>query len=814
MEVKLHADAERVLEIIRMSIRQERMAETPENIVDAAVAAFLEMSRRRDCSRMSELLQIVLVHRDFLRDDAGAAEFVRVVLDFKDEKTYSQGFRIIRQFMRSGRLLMSHFRILLEDCFGKTTHKTKSIVLIKEFAQMEAFRDALVEHILRLTGVDFVRHINCFFDDVSPCIDVRARLDEFVDAGLFADDTEDARRLYSECCDLIHNYAMRSVESAEEEFGYIAMHLKTLFGVPFPRGDKLVRTFSILSERDLLVFLRENRHVLRMDVEIKRHVMNELLEAKLKNEQIYAFMRSVRHILVPEFMELIRQMAGKYVEGDTRYYFALGTVVNILGAERFFELLDIPVDIRTWASVVRGSSNDDLSFFVKLYRQNEQSLERTTVLNCLPAFCNYGSDHEERIEEVLQIMRANVGGQNAFSSICTALSRLIHSHQANLRSELILRNPIPVSASQRILQAVHSSSIALDILNVAMLRDSNESDDALFKLMETNDFGLTSRVFGHILQHPDNATLQIGNTHLDISDVLRIARFFVPRISADLDIVSKVLELSLSQSAVQKKAYQLLYHMQLHDRIGMCICDSLFSEEASKATSRWRVSLIHLVYERGCLCFPARKREYLNRMLPVVILGLKTGNAKTRKTGLDVLEELVGSFDEADFDFYCRLMVAGMSSENIVLRCGILEALTLLVESHSSRLSDDVVDAVYSSCVATSRTGKDAVLHVLRFLGALMKNRSVNPQRCIEVLELYADSYRSKYMRDIKQVVSVLAERDVEVPKKLRRLINTQPRGPVSSLQITKKNDVVIREESRARPAAGHRKNRRRSIKN
>lgn len=810
MEVKLHSSAERVLKVIKSSMKSERMSETPENIVDAVVTTFLEMSRRNDKFRIPELLQIVLTHKDFLKDDVRTTDFIRrVLLDFKDEGIYNQGFRIIKHFIRNGKFCMSHFRLLLLDCFGSKILKTKSITLIREYLGVEGFRDELVKHILGLTGVDLVRHINCFFDVVGEKVDLKSKLDELSNPDLFKD-IDRSGGLYSECCDLIYKYTEMKMSIAtpdEGTFEHIIDKLRILFSIPLPRGDKLLKTFSLLSEKDFVVFLKENRHLLRLDTDVKRSVRNEILEAKLNNEQIHGFVKSVRHILIPEFTDLIRYMAEEYMKQESRYHFALGAVVSVIGVEKFFSLVDIGPDIRTWASIMRSSSNTDISFFINLYQrfgEDRDAVGRVILLNCLPAFCNHCSDHSELIETLLMIMKDNMSNTNVFSSICTGLNKLIHSHQNNIKYELVLRNPIPISTSRRIMQAIHSSCIVMDILALAVGRESDESDELLFKLIGMDDLGFTEKIFQCILMYPKMDLLSIGRITLtDILDVMKIAKFFVSRMDPNLDVISKLLELSLSDGGgIQKRAYQLLYYMKLHNKIDICVCDSLFSEEVNEKTrnssQKWRVSLLYLVYCRGCLCFPDRKTEYFNRMLPVLIMNLKTGNAKTKKMCAESLDELVTGFDETEFEFYCRLMVAGMNSENTTLRCGILEAVTFLVEHHAARLPRDFMLSIFDGCISTSRLGREPVSHVLKFLNALVRTIPVNPEGYTEILELYADSFRNKHMRDIRATLDLLVDKGLEVSKKLRKLLKIRKsRTCLPNLQITKKNDVIITDEKK-----------------
>lgn len=827
MEFTPHRDVERVLGVIKSSMRQEGIPETPGNIVDAVIATFLDMKRRNSHSRVLELLQIVLIHKDHMDDNENTTRFIRSVLvDFRDEKIFSQGFRMIKHFIRNKRLCMSHFMILLEDCFGRKTLKTKSAGLIREYLGRGEFRERLVEYIRGLDGVEAVRHMNWFLGFVSGGLDVRQKLDEVTDRGVFVDvDSESTRKFYSECCDLMYNYTemeMSKERPCEDSFDYIIGRLKILFGIPLPRGDRLLRTFSLVSEKSFGMFLREKRHMMKLDSEIKKEIRNELLESQLKNSQVYEFMKSIRHILIPEFMDVIRHMGEKYVSGEEKYYFALGTVVSIIGVEKFFEVVDMSVvDIKRWGLILRGSTNNDISFFVKLYRHLEESkctdsIERTVLLNTLPAFCNYGSDHRGMIDVLLQIMKANISNPSVFCSICNGLDKLVSSHVKNLRNELILRNPIPVQMSQGILQAVDNSSIVLDILEASVRGGTRESDEILLRLIEMNDFGLSNDVFQFIVSHPSTGHLSIGGTVVsDLSDVLKIAKFFVTKAGRDFEMVSKLLELSVCEDyGIQKRAYQLLYYMKLYDKIELCICDSVFAEDRVERTKspsqRWMVSLVYQIYSSGCRCFPERRREYLNRMLPVIILPMKTGNAKAKKRCSECIEELVSGFDEVEFEFYCRLMVAGMNSESATLRCGVLEAVVLLMEGHRDRLPPGFVVSIYESCVSTSRLGREPVSHVLKFLGTVMGTTPVNPSACLEILELYIGSFKDRYGKEIQYVINQLVGRDIEIPKRLKRFLKMKrtQRCPLS-LQITKKNDVVITTEERREPKTAFVRHRR-----
>ncbi|UYI28304.1 putative importin [Encephalitozoon cuniculi] len=825
MEAKLCPDAQKVLNAIRHAVTSERVEDTPENIASAAVGTFLEMSRRRDYSRMQELLEIIIAHKDYIAENSSAELIRRILLDFKDKKIHLQGLQIIKHFIKSKRYSMAHFRILVEDCFGMKGLKTRSIELAKQYLKMDEFREELLSHISRLQGTELIRHINCFFDAIVDKADAVSKLDEFANPELFKDTgCSDVRALYSECCDLLYNYTsmeMKAEAPSEKTFEYIMEKLLVFFEIPLPRGGKLLKTFSLLAEKDLGAFLGSGMRLMQLSASLKKEIVRELCELNLKNEQIYEFIRSVRHILIPEFIDLIRHMARKFVEGDDRYRFALGTVVGIMGMEDLFLLLDgISKEVRVWAPVIRCSSNGDISLFIRLYRDIEErkgaaSIDKTILLNCLPAFCNYGSDHNNSIEMLLQIMKANMSNPNVFNSICTGLRKLIHSHESNIKSQLVLRNPIPNGESQRILRSIQESAIALDVLSMAITRCSDELDQTLFKLLETNDLGLSNRVFQYILLYPQVESIAIGSWNLSgISDALKIARYFVPRMDCDFEIYSKLMELSLSEDGkIQKRAYQLLWHMKQHQKIDLCICDALFSHEMDEKTKdcsqKWRAALIYSVYTIGCRCFPGRKKEYLNRMLPVLVVGLKAGNAKTRRVCLESLEELVSGFCAEEFDLYCRLMIAGMASESVVLRCGILEAVVSLMENHRERLSQEFIQSAYDGCLSAGRLGREAVPHVLRLLNIFSGTHLVNLEGCLGVLELYTDEFRRRHAEDIKSVVSKLIRRDVEIPKKLKALLKERKRrGHQPILQITKKNDVMItqKKKKQSTPFTGHRR--------
>ncbi|ADM11104.1 uncharacterized protein Eint_021070 [Encephalitozoon intestinalis ATCC 50506] len=826
MEVKLCEDAWKVLSAIKQTIVSERMKDTPENVTEAAIETFLEMSRRNDHSKVEELLQIILAHKNYITEKSSTELVRRILLSFKEKKVYLQGLRVIKHFVKSGRYHMSHFKILVEDCFGRKSLKTRSVELAKRYLELEEFRKELLGYISKLEGTDLIRHINCFFDSIADGIDVVEKLDSFVNPDVFEGmETGEARALYSECCDMLYKYTLMEMEVGipdEKVFEYIVKKLQILFEIPFPRGGKLLETLSLLAEKDLVVSLRSKQHLMRWDKNLKREVVKELCESNLKNDKIYEFIRSVRHVLVPEFMDLIRHMARNFVEGDDKYRFALGAVAGIIGIEDLFLVLeDMEIEIRTWAPIIRCSSNGDISFFIKILRDVEErkgveSIDRTILLNCIPAFCNYATDRTGSIEGLLQIMKANLGNSNVFNSICTGLRKLMHSHENNIKNNLILRNPIPPGESERILHSIRKSEIALDILSVGIGKCSDELDQTLFKLLETDDFGLSSRIFQYILLYPQIESVTVGKWNLSgISDVMKVARYFVPKMNSDFEIYSKLMEFCLSEDGgAQKRAYQLLYHMKKHQKIDLCICDTLFSHETDEKTKdcsqKWRIALIYSVYTVGCKCFSERKKEYLNRMLPVLVLGLKTGNAKARKVCQENLDELVSGFSSSEFDFYCRLMVAGTASENVVLRCGILEASVALIESHRERLSQEFIQSMYDGCLSTSRLGRETVPHVLKFLNILVSTYAVNPQGCLEVLELYADKFKRRYAEDVKSIVSRLIRRDVEIPKSLRLFLKERKRkGPRATLQITKKNNVMItqgKQKQESIPFSGHRR--------
>ncbi|KAM0671438.1 hypothetical protein OCOL_001554 [Ordospora colligata] len=827
MEVELKDEVKRVFEIIRMNLAFTGTDGTPSNVVSAVIDTVLELGRKNEHTRIDELLQIILAYKEHVEDGVCVNELIRMIVTrFDDDAIWRQGFRLMKHFVNVRRHSIEHMKIVVEECFLKKGMRKKAVELIESYLSEEKFCEWFVEYLQELDDINWMRHVNCFFKYLHGKIDVRRNLGEMKDKLMrgrsgsmdgkqnLLDDSE-RKALYSECCDLLYNYTAveMSVEDVNEDvFEYVIRELEDLFEMEHMRGGKLLMVFSMISEKDLGIFLRSGRHMMKVSMRVKCAIRREFEERKLDNEQVYEFIRSIRHLLGSEFLGLVRFMGEKYIEGDNKYQFVLGAVGVMMGIEELLGMYDDDlIDVERWAPVLRASCNSDIWFFMKLYKrvienEGKNSMKMCVLLNCLPAFCNYCSDHSGMIGEFIEVMKMGLSNRNVVSSVYNGLNRMIHSHQSNIKGGLALRNSIAAEDSKRILEVIFSSGIGLEILCIESGEGSEELDVLLQRLFEVEDYGICEKVREYIVYHPKIESIGVGRWNLSgVSDTLRVARYFVGRMHSDFEFYGKLIEfVQSSESGIQKRAYQLLCCMKREQKIDLCICDSMFSHEVVEnlkdSSLRWRIQLLYEIYKNGCGCFDGRRKEYFNKMIPALVIGMTVKNVKARKASDECLGELVSMLDEELFEYYCKMLYAGMKSENVELRSGILEATACLIEEHSERLSDEYVGRMYEECVSTSRLGKEGVLHVLRFLDVLIEMRKIEYSLCIEILELYADNFKRRYLEEIKQVVRKLISKGVELSKRLIKILNERkPMDVVPRLQITKKNDVVFMESKRGK---------------
>jgi len=825
MEVEFKDEVKRVFEIVRMNVAFTGMEATPRNVVSAVIETILELGGRNEYTRIDELLQIVLAYKEHVEEGLCVNELIRVIVTrFDDEAIWRQGFRLMRHFVNTGKHCIEHMRIVVEECFVKKEMRKKATELIESYLSEKRFCEWFVEYLEKLDDITWARYVNCFFKHVHGRLDVRRRLEEMksklrrgpggsVDGEHGSLDDVERKALYSECCDLLYNYTaaeMGNVDVNGDVFEYVVSELEDLFEMEHLRGGKLLMVFSMLSEKDLGEFLRSGRHMMKITAGVKCAIRREFEERKLDNEQVYEFVRSIRHLLGSEFLGLVRVMGEKYIEGDNKYQFILGAVAVMMGIEELLGMYEEGlIDVERWAPVIRASCNSDVSFFLKLYKgvskkEGKNSIKMCVLLNCLPAFCNYCSDHYGMVGEFIDVMKTSLGNRNAVSSVYNGLNRMIHSHQGNVKGGLVLRNSIAVEDSKRILEAIFSSGIGLEILCMENGEGSEEMDVLLQRLFEVDDYGICEKVREYVVCHPRIESIGVGRWNLGgICDVLKVARYFIGRMQSDFEYYGKLIEfVQRSESGVQKRAYQLLCCMKKSQKIDLCICDSMFSHEAvdglKESSLRWRIQLLYEIYKNGCGCFNERRKEYFNKMVPALVVGMTAKNVKARKASEECLRELVAILDEELFELYCKMLYVGMRSESVELRCGILEAMACLIEEHSERLGDEYIGRMYEECVCTSRLGKEGILHVLRFVDVLIGVCKIDYSGCIEILELYTDNFKRKYVEEIKQVVRKLIAKGVELPNKLVKILNERKRRTaVPRLQITKKNDVVFTEHKR-----------------
>jgi hypothetical protein len=789
MEKPLSVESSRILAVIKKSIASEQGDVTPGLVAEAAALTFVRLCERSDVERALGFLEVVYSHREHLRSSALAISVLEHVFSSGDNPRMLEMASSISE--HSLKFSRPHFDLLLRNL-----KKAGSARIIEEYLRLDEYRPLMASYMESLPQVE---HLSCacmFFDFVYLHAGLEEKLESWIEDGAFQD-LERARKPYKYACDLLLKYTARKTEEPMMGKGeLIVRKLKTLLNVPLGRGDKLIRVFSLLSTKDHCVHAISGERIMRVDDELRALIEKEVLDSDLTEAQVQDFVCSIGHLVLSEFMRLIGRMALRYMEGEEKFCSALSMAANLMGIENFFSLIDEEVDIGVWSRIVRSSANNDISMFIRLYEGCASELNRTVLLNSVEAFCYFATDHEELVERFLGIVKQHMGDGSVVSSLCTGLGRLISSHESNIKNKLILRNPIPVETSQRILQAVHNSMMSRRILPGYLARGCASAEELLFTLLGHDDLGLTDPVFGCIMAK--KVPEDLGGFNLSsTNDALRIAKFLVPRIEPSFELASRLLELCLDRDATtQKRAYELLYHMRIHDKIDMCMCDTLFSAECMEGTlqpaQRSRIMFVHQMYQSGCLCFPDGRRRLVNRMLPLLILSLKTGDG--RECSKEILSSLFLSFDESDYGFYCRLLAAAMGSEDVSLRCGVMAAVGLLMHSQRERLSQAFLDRMYEEVVACVRQGKEFARHALEFVDAYIRtSENIDPSRAFAIIE---ECMGGRHRPAAQSLIRSLVERGICVPPNILKFLKMRRRlNPLPVLQVTKKNDVIITVE-------------------
>ncbi|KAI4291589.1 hypothetical protein PAPHI01_0863 [Pancytospora philotis] len=495
--------------------------------------------------------------------------------------------------------------------------------------------------------------------------------------------------------------------------------------------------------------------------------------------------------LYPRFASMVTGFCDSFREQGL-FVSLLRKILNRVGLDVFLELIE-PMDLKKHALLLRGINNCDIDSFLDLYnglREDGKLDEVGHLLSCLPSFCNYCTDHSERADELMQVLKAHVRTQRNF--VCAAIERLIHSHRLNLTSTLVLPSPIPREHSVRILSALKACGLFDGVAEAFLDTDNNECDRALEMMVELTGADLAEELAGVILR-PETSR------GISLYGALKLMTQFAHKWRYSYDLIAELLQLRHSaENNIQKRAYYLLSALCSAQQVP-CFCDLLFSNAAvHPCATRNRLMLLHAIARRGCADCKCENMQ--ERFFAELTKYAKNGNVKARKFAREIVLELV---NHAAFRAYL-LAVLNVAAEDQDLVNGVLEAVHILLEHIGGNQEyqlkhglvadgEPVVDTENPVCVANTEfinalfgriaqvgfSSEELVRQTIRnfcLMYSVAACRHLS-EEISALLSKYIVKYNKKFNRDLRDAVYAAKEGGHRLTKEMSLLLKFKNKG-------------------------------------
>lgn len=507
-------------------------------------------------------------------------------------------------------------------------------------------------------------------------------------------------------------------------------------------------------------------------------ITSTVLAPEASEEATIELFRHLADRILPALASCVRALCEEFIRVG-RFVPLLKNILQYVGYDAFVELAS-PVSFQAYFLILKGVANADIASFLDAYnslvsaasQDSAAQAELNSLIGLLPGFCNYATDVDGRIGELLTVMlrvlpaRPNV--------VCNALDNLVRTQAANLHEALVLPRPIPRTTSAAILEAVCSAGCA-DAVVAALLRSqNNECDSAMAALVAHTGFDITADLVASLLQ-PNAA-------RMPPYDVLRLLCFYTPPYSFEL--LSALLELSVhSDSRVQKKAHAVLARLVARG-VPNCICDLFFTSAAAAVQPPaycGRLALLMTLVRRPCAS--CKLPNLPERVFGELVERLVDGNCRCKRLAAESVAELGTS------STFRQFLLANLDgAEGMRLR-GCIAAAHLLIEhiftnqlyqAESAGPSDnDFLRSVFVLVRSCTDKSADTAREVLLFVGLLLDlpQGMEYAREILEILATYARVAQKKHIRDLRECVFKARAKGLQLSRPLHALLHRKNSG-------------------------------------
>lgn len=559
---------------------------------------------------------------------------------------------------------------------------------------------------------------------------------------------------------------------------------------------EIIETGSLKFLINIFYFNKNNFYKNRKDQIIKFNdkllnlVRFEVLEKDLDGkrfENIMELFSLVSNFLLPCFSLLIKEINLKFLAGENRLCSVLRNIASYIKVEEFLDIIE-PLNIKKHSQILKGLSNIDLSVFVDIYNTyaNDETDSSSIhyILLFLPGFCNYCTDFNENIYQVLEIFKIHLPNACIFNS----LEKLIFSHKQNLNENLCLNNPIPKEDSVKILSAIKDSKIIFNIINCY----SEHPIDSLLEIMiDVSGLNIFPVLYRNIVDisydFNDNniSCIEYENIKFNLYDSLRLMVFYVKNNLFHIDFISRIMDLCSSpESSIQKKAYSLLCSIYKYGSSTVCICDNLFTslERTVQGPSLGgRIMLEYTILNKGCKThIPTIKTdEMIYKFYTELVKGTNKGNIKCRKILSDIIYDLKENLLFIDF---IKLNTTPSCPDPDLL-IGLIETISCLIDFKSF---DD-----YDLLFNTSMYSQDVIKPFLIVFTKILDES--NKERIFSIVDNYIEKFFKKFNKQLREFCIFVGKKNINLSSKMKTLLRFKNKGgKTGDIEVVEKKDFSV----------------------
>lgn len=547
-------------------------------------------------------------------------------------------------------------------------------------------------------------------------------------------------------------------------------------------------------------------------------IRHEVIEVTHDECQLTDLWSLLSDFVLPYFINLISEMNNIFIEKGS-YSNILRNIISYIEFEEFVDIIQL-IDIKKHFQIFKGISNVDLNVVVSLYKKyintpldyskteefqcicEEDSFDY--FMTCLPSFCFYCTDNYDNIDNLLKNFYNHIFTHNTV--ICSALEKLIVSHQSNLKDNLILKHPIDKEVSKLILIKIRNSDLFQLILKGFITNKNADYNFLLQLLIELHRFDFFENIISVILSgEPAVFKLQynscILSEHINLYDGLRLLPFFIKDRILDYDIISRIVELSSSKEPdIQKKAYNLLYFIYKNRRTSICICELLYSsmeQSVNSSSERNRIMLQYTILQHGCEnCKIDKSLDIKSKFLTELLKNFRIGNSKCKKYIKECILEI---FEDQYFREFLLNHINKNNADYVILN-GCVDCMVFLMEhmnhEYFKSTSNDIQlkfqEDAFRALLSIGTYSCEVIKPMLKLFSSALafKNFNCFIPDIFEVVDSYILQYSKKYNFELKNFCILCEKYNLGLTKTMKTLLKFKNKsGKPKEFSVLKKVD-------------------------